>query len=153
MQNSLICGSLRKTKRNWRLLHFVTSEREREQISFFLHTRSLQKTFGFCYEVHTISFQTFFFVWALLLIVHTWNFSPLRSNLGCNALVVSFKQLLEDLMEVLLCECVNDLRHSRFHQVSNSVWLSASRNCTNLGQWEKYLTTEGYGNSIMGSGF
>ena len=32
------------------------------------------------YEVHTISFQTFF-VWALLLIVHTWNSSPIRSNL------------------------------------------------------------------------
>ena len=32
------------------------------------------------YEVYTISFQTFF-VWALLLIVHTWNSSPLRSNL------------------------------------------------------------------------
>ena len=32
------------------------------------------------YEVHTISFHIFF-VWALLLIVHTWNFSPLRSNL------------------------------------------------------------------------
>ena len=28
----------------------------------------------------TISFQTFF-VWTLLLIVHTWNSSPLRSNL------------------------------------------------------------------------
>ena len=32
------------------------------------------------YKVHTISFQTFF-VWALLLIVHTWNSSPLRSSL------------------------------------------------------------------------
>ena len=32
------------------------------------------------YEVHTISFQTFF-VWALLLIVHTWNSYPLQSNL------------------------------------------------------------------------
>ncbi len=31
-------------------------------------------------EVHTISFQTFF-VWALLLIVHIWNSSPLRSNI------------------------------------------------------------------------
>ena len=30
--------------------------------------------------MHTISFQTFF-VWALLLIVHTWNSSPLRCNL------------------------------------------------------------------------
>ena len=29
--------------------------------------------------MHTISFQTFF-VWALLLRVHTWNSSPLRSN-------------------------------------------------------------------------
>ena len=34
----------------------------------------------YIYEVHTIIFQTFF-VWRLLLIVHTWNFSPLRSNL------------------------------------------------------------------------
>ena len=33
------------------------------------------------YEGHTISFQIFFFVWALLLIVHTWNSSPLWSNL------------------------------------------------------------------------
>ena len=32
------------------------------------------------YEVHTVSFQTFF-VWALLLIVHTWNSSPHWSNL------------------------------------------------------------------------
>ena len=32
------------------------------------------------YEVHAISFQTFF-VWALFLIVHSWNPSPLRSNL------------------------------------------------------------------------
>ena len=33
-----------------------------------------------CYEVPSISFHTFF-VWALLLIVHTWNSSPLWSNL------------------------------------------------------------------------
>ena len=32
------------------------------------------------YEVHTISFKTFF-AWALLLIVHTWSSSPLPSNL------------------------------------------------------------------------
>ena len=32
------------------------------------------------YKLHTISFQTFF-IWALLLIVHTWNSSRLRSNL------------------------------------------------------------------------
>ena len=32
------------------------------------------------YNVHTISFQTFF-VWTLLLIVHAWNSSPLPSNL------------------------------------------------------------------------
>ena len=32
------------------------------------------------YEDHLISFQPFF-VWALLLIVHTWNSSRLRSNL------------------------------------------------------------------------
>ena len=32
------------------------------------------------YVIHTVSFQPFF-VWVLLLIVHTWNSSPLRSNL------------------------------------------------------------------------
>ena len=32
------------------------------------------------YEDHLISFQTFF-VWTLLLIVHKWSSSPLRSNL------------------------------------------------------------------------
>ena len=32
------------------------------------------------HEDHKISFQTFF-VWALLLIVHTWNYSPFRSIL------------------------------------------------------------------------
>ena len=34
----------------------------------------------YIYEVHTISFLTFF-IWALLLIVHTWNSSPLQSDL------------------------------------------------------------------------
>ena len=67
------------------------------------------------YEDHSISFQIFF-VLALLLIVHTWNSSPLRSNLlRFNALVVPFQQLLEGPMEVLLCEHVNDLRHRLFH--------------------------------------
>ena len=34
---------------------------------------------------------------------------------GCNALVVSFQQLLEGPMEVLSFERFNDLRHSLFH--------------------------------------
>ena len=34
---------------------------------------------------------------------------------SCNALVLPFQQLLEGPMEVLLCECVNDLRHTLFH--------------------------------------
>ena len=34
----------------------------------------------YIYQVYTIRFQTFF-VWALLLIVHKWNSSPLPSNL------------------------------------------------------------------------
>ena len=34
---------------------------------------------------------------------------------GFNALVVPLQQLLESPMEVLLCESVNDLRHSLFH--------------------------------------
>ena len=34
---------------------------------------------------------------------------------GFNTHVVAFQQLLEGPMEVLLCERVNDLRHSLFH--------------------------------------
>ena len=34
---------------------------------------------------------------------------------GCNALVIAFQQLVEGPMEVLLCQRVNDLRHSLFH--------------------------------------
>ncbi len=34
---------------------------------------------------------------------------------GCNKLVAPFQQLLEGHMEVLLCECVYDLRHSLFY--------------------------------------
>ena len=62
-----------------------------------------------------MSFLTFF-VWPLLLIAHTWNSSSLRSNilyLQCTAMY-KFPQLLEGPMEVLLCERVNDLRHSLF---------------------------------------
>ena len=34
---------------------------------------------------------------------------------GYNAFVVPFQHLLEGPMQVLLCERVNDLRHSLFH--------------------------------------
>ena len=34
---------------------------------------------------------------------------------GCDELVEPFQQLLEGPMEVLLCERVNDFRHSLFH--------------------------------------
>ena len=44
---------------------------------------------------------------------------------GCSALVVPFQQLLEDPMEVLLCERVNDFRQSLFHLL-NSLITTAS---------------------------
>ena len=53
---------------------------------FFTHTHTHTHThiyiyiYIYIYEVPLISFQTFF-IWALLLIVHTWNSSPLWSNL------------------------------------------------------------------------
>ena len=40
---------------------------------------------------------------------------PCQVISGCNALVVTFQQLLEGSIEVLTCERVNDLRHSLFH--------------------------------------
>ena len=56
-----------------------------------------------------------FFVWALLLIVHTTLVPFEVISSACNALVLPFQQILEGPMEVLLCEHVNDLRHSLFH--------------------------------------
>ena len=44
---------------------------------------------------------------------------------GCNALGVPFQKHLEGPMEVLLCERVNDLRHSLFHLL-NSLITTAS---------------------------
>ena len=44
------------------------------------HTYTHTHAYIHIYEDPLISFQTFF-VWALLLIVHTWNSSPLRSKL------------------------------------------------------------------------
>ena len=41
------------------------------------------------YKEHTINFQTFFFVWALLLIVHTWNSSLLRLQCTCTVITTS----------------------------------------------------------------
>ena len=61
------------------------------------------------------SFISFHFNVSILLIVHTWNSSPFEViSSGCNGLV-PFQQLLEGPMEVLLCEHVNDLRHSLFY--------------------------------------
>ena len=45
---------------------------------------------------------------------------------GCNPLVVPFQQLLEGSMEVLLCQRVNDLRHTLFHLL-NCLIMTASR--------------------------
>ena len=44
---------------------------------------------------------------------------------GCNALIVPFLQLLKGPMEILLCERVNDLRHSLFHLL-NCLIMTAS---------------------------
>ena len=68
----------------------------------------------YIHEVHTISFQTFV-VWALLLIIHTWNSSPLRSNLlqlqcTCTISTTSGRPHWSPLEGR-----VNDLHHSLFH--------------------------------------
>ena len=49
---------------------------------------------------------------------------------GCYALVIPFQQLLECPMEVLLCERVNDLRHSLFHLLN---CLASQLWCIDLG--------------------
>ena len=81
--------------------------------------------------MHTISFQTFF-VWALLLIVHTWNSSPLQSN------------LLR-----LQCTCCNVPTTSRRPHGSPLVWacqwplsqpLSSSQLCHNDSLWPQGIT-------------
>ena len=45
-----------------------------------LHRMEYMQFLIMLYEDHYINFQTFF-VWGLLLIIHTWNSSPHRSNL------------------------------------------------------------------------
>ena len=77
------------------------------------------------HEVHTISFKIFFHM-GILLIVHTWNSSPLRSNLlrlQCTSCTVPTTS--GSPMEFLLCERVNDLRHSLFY-LRNCLMTTAS---------------------------
>ena len=66
------------------------------------------------YEDHQISFQTFFRMSTFIDSTHMKlvPFEVITS--GCDALV-PFQPLLEGPMEMLLCEHVNDLRHSLFH--------------------------------------
>ena len=49
---------------------------------------------------------------------------------GCNALVVSLQQFLKGPIEVLLCECVNDLRYSLFHLLNCLMTASELRDIT-----------------------
>ena len=74
------------------------------------------------YEDHKINFQTFF-VWALFFIHETVVLFEVNSS-GCNGIVVPFQQLPEGPMEVL-CERVNDLRHSLFHRLNYLVTIAS----------------------------
>ena len=74
------------------------------------HTHTYTHTYICVYEDHYIRLFSY---GGLLLIVHTWNSSLISS--GCNALVAPFQQLLEDSMEIHLCERVNELCHSLFN--------------------------------------
>ena len=55
-------------------------EKRRERVRDIRASGTTWWWWWYIYEVHTISFQTLF-VWALLLIEHTWNSTPFRSNL------------------------------------------------------------------------
>ena len=62
------------------LQRLICHKTQRNQPIIRLHF--VKRFQAFLYSTRCKSSQTFF-VWALLLIVHTWNSSPLRSNLLC----------------------------------------------------------------------
>ena len=69
------------------------------------------------------NFQTFFRMGTFIDSTLMKLYSPFEViSSGCNALVVPFQQLLEGPMEVLLCERVNDPRHSLFHLLNVLLW-------------------------------
>ena len=81
-----------------------------------------------------------FFRMALLLIGHTWNSCSLQViSSGCNALVVPFQQLLQSPMEALLCERVNDLRHSPFHLLNCLITTASETRKKSKSHWEQGL--------------
>ena len=61
---------------------------------------------------------------------------------GCNALV-PFQQLLKGSMEVILCERVNDLRHSLFHLLDCLI-TTASKVFLELRELEKVTGSKGW---------
>ena len=79
--------------------------------ALFKYFRSYPVSVYYCwlYEVHKICLQPFF-VWTLLFIVHTWNSSPLQSNLlrlQCTCCTVPhLSSSLTDSLPSLNLQCV-----------------------------------------------
>ena len=67
-------------KNSWAILSIFLQLENRFSSWKIFNISFEERIFLLVYEDHEISFQTFF-VWALLLIDHTQNSSPLRSNL------------------------------------------------------------------------
>ena len=59
---------------------------------------------------------------------HVKLLSPFEEiSSGSNAFVVQFQQLLERPIEVLLCECANDLRKNLFHFLNCLITTASER--------------------------
>ena len=81
--NKTILGKNIRTKRTWQKSRMDKKNMEKKVTRTQRWSKG-ENTLRFSqsntYEVPSISFHPFF-VWTLLLIVHTWNSSPLRCNL------------------------------------------------------------------------
>ena len=123
-EEEIISFGLWNCEKLWRLTPYFSDT------TMFL--RVVVYIYIYIYEDHQIIFQTFF-VWALLLRVHTWNSNPFEViSSGCNALL-PFQQILGGHMEVFLCERINNLRYSLFHLL-NCLITTASE----IREWPKF---------------
>ena len=95
-------------------------------------------------------------LWALLLIVHTWNSSPLQSNLlrlQCTCCTDS-NNLWKVPWRVLLCEHVNNLRHSLFHLLNclkttaSELWNNHRRQGLDYREGEQLSWCPSWSNSL-----
>ena len=108
--------NFRRSLLTWVVINFSLKIPVNLKVNFL----AISELWSTCTRIIKIILLTFF-VWALLLIVHTWNSNPLRSNLPGLQYTCTVPTTSGRPIDVLLYEPVNDLCHSLFYLLNRLI--------------------------------